>query len=129
LIDKGITPATINWPEHLRNWYYAHGGSLDPVTRACIFGQKIQQAAKRLQEAIQAVAKGIFNPDREKDELTHALKNLEHPDPWKYGFKQYIESYRGWQRRKNKEREHLRRLEEQLLSHDPRMADEVKLKK
>jgi len=78
LIDKGITPATINWPEHLRNWYYAHGGSLDPVTLACSFGQKIRQVAQRLQEAIEAVAQGTFQPDREKDELTYALQNLEH---------------------------------------------------
>ena len=49
LFDKGITPATINWPEHSRNWYYAHGGSLDPETGACIFGQNIQQVIQRLQ--------------------------------------------------------------------------------
>ena len=48
LIDKGITSATINWPEHSRNWYYAHGGCLDPESGACIFGQNIQQAAQRL---------------------------------------------------------------------------------
>jgi hypothetical protein len=45
---------------------------------------------------------------------------------WKYGFKEYIESYRSRQRRKNEEQVHLRRLEEQLLSNDARMADEVK---
>ena len=31
---------------------------------------------------------------------------------WKYGFRDYIESYRSRQRRKNDERENLRRLEE-----------------
>ena len=46
--------------------------------------------------------------------------------PWKFGFNDYIDSYRSRQRRKNEEREHLRSLEEQLLSHDARMADEVK---
>ena len=45
LINKGITPATINWPERSRNWYYAHGRSLDLETRACINGQNIHQAA------------------------------------------------------------------------------------
>ena len=45
--------------------------------------------------------------------------------PWKYGFRNYIESYRSRQRRKNDEREHLRRLEEQLLSHDQRLVEEV----
>jgi len=73
LIDKGIAPATMDWPEHSRNWFYSYGRSLDLETGACIFGQKIQQAAQRLQEAIQAIAEGTFHPDREKDELTYAL--------------------------------------------------------
>jgi hypothetical protein len=46
--------------------------------------------------------------------------------PWKYGFNEYIDSYRSQQRRKNKEQARLRRLEEQLLSNDARMANEVK---
>ena len=79
------------------------------------------------------MAEGTFQPDRERDELTYALGNPEHSSrtrgkgvlPWKYGFKDYIESYRSRQRRKNDEREHLRRLEEQLLSHDQRLAEEV----
>ena len=61
------------------NWYYAHDGTLDPETVECIFGQKIQQVARRLQEAIQVVSQGTFQPDREKDELTYALQNPEHP--------------------------------------------------
>ena len=107
---------------------------MDPLTGDCIYGPKIQLAAHRLQEAIQAAANGTFPPDRERDELTYALGNPKHPGrtrgkgivSWKYGFRDYIESYRSRQRRKNDEREHLRRLEEQLLSHDARMADEVK---
>ena len=72
------------------------------------------------------MAEGTFQPDTERDELTYALGNPEHPGrtrgkcvvPWKYGFRDYIESYRSRQRRKNDEREHLRRLEERLMSHD-----------
>src|SRR6185437_14200593 len=79
LLDRGIRPTTMNWPERSRTWFYGHGGSLDPLTGACIYGQKIQQAAQRLQEAIQAVAEGTFQPDRERDELTYALGNPEHP--------------------------------------------------
>ena len=45
--------------------------------------------------------------------------------PWKYGFRDYIESYRSRQRKKNDEREHLRRLEEWLMSHDQRLEEEV----
>jgi hypothetical protein len=53
---------------------------LDPLTRACIYGPKIQLAAQRLQEAIQAAAEVTFQPDRERDELTYALGNPEHRD-------------------------------------------------
>ena len=79
LLDRGIEPATMNWPERLRTWFYGHGGSLDPLTGDCIYGRKIQLAAQRLQEAIQSVAEGTFQPDRERDELTYALGNPEHP--------------------------------------------------
>ena len=44
LLDRGIIPATMNWPERSRTWFYGHRGSLDPVTGSCIYGQKIQQA-------------------------------------------------------------------------------------
>ena len=106
---------------------------MDPLTGACIYGPNIQLAAQRLQEAIQAAAEGTFQPDRERDELTYALGNPEHPGrtrgkgvvPWNYGFRDYIESYRSRQKRKNDEREHLRRLEEQLISHDQRLVEEV----
>ena len=106
---------------------------MDPLTGACIYGPKIQLTAQRLQEAIQAAAEGTFQPDRERDELTYALRNLEHLGRtrgkgvvlWKYGFRDYINSYRSRQRRKNDEREHLRRLEERLMSHDQRLEEEV----
>ena len=45
---------------------------------------------------------------------------------WKYGFSDYIDTYRSRDRRKNEERLHLLRLEEQLLSQDERMIEEVK---
>ena len=106
---------------------------MDPLTGDCIYGPKIQLAAQRLQEAIQAAAKGTFQPDRERDEMTYALGNPEYPGrttgkgvvPRKYGFRDYIESYRSRQRRKNDEREHLRRLEERLMSHDQRLEEVV----
>ncbi|RLM78830.1 hypothetical protein C2845_PM12G12850 [Panicum miliaceum] len=56
LLAIGTTPATINWLERSRNWYYAHGRSLNPENGECIFGERIQQATIRLQEAIEVVA-------------------------------------------------------------------------
>ena len=52
---------------------------MDPLTGDCIYGPNIQRAAQRLQEAIQAAAERTFQPDRERDELTYALGNPEHP--------------------------------------------------
>ena len=74
LLDRGITPVTINWPERSRTWFYGHRGSLDPVSGSCIYGPNIQRAAQRIQETIQAVAEGTFQPDRERDEMTYALR-------------------------------------------------------
>ena len=60
LLDRSIQPATLNWPERSRTWFYGHGGSLDPLTGACIYGPKIQVAAQRLQDVIQAATEGTF---------------------------------------------------------------------
>uniref|UniRef100_A0A0D9XRG4 Uncharacterized protein n=1 Tax=Leersia perrieri TaxID=77586 RepID=A0A0D9XRG4_9ORYZ len=67
LLTRGITPCTLNWPEHIRRWWYEHVGSLNPKTR--------EKQLKR-------------------DELTYTLETPEHPGrahgmgvvPWKVGF-------------------------------------------
>jgi hypothetical protein len=56
LLARGITPTTINWPECSRNWFYGHGGTLNPKNGEFIFGERVQRAAIRLQEAIDVVA-------------------------------------------------------------------------
>ena len=33
LLDRGIQPATMNWLERSRTWFYGHGGSLDLCMR------------------------------------------------------------------------------------------------
>ena len=80
LIAKGITPATADWPDRSKQWFYGHGGSLDPQTGQCIIGKKqIEKASEELVKAITDVRKGTFQPERENDELTRALGNPEHP--------------------------------------------------
>jgi hypothetical protein len=59
-------------------WFYGHGGRLNLENGEYIFGQKIQEAAYWLQEAIEAVTQETFRSDREKDNLTYTLKNPEH---------------------------------------------------
>lgn len=75
LMERGIVPATVNWPDRSKNWYYAHGGTLNPVDGSFIFGDVIHEAASRLLDAVEASLEGTFWPDREKDELTLALQN------------------------------------------------------
>lgn len=40
LIAKGITPATVEWPERSKHWLYGHGASLDPQIGEIIAKEK-----------------------------------------------------------------------------------------
>ena len=75
----GITPATDGWPLRARNWILAHESSYDPQTGQLVHNNEtIIVPHKELVEAIKEVEEGKFQPDRENDELTKALKNKEH---------------------------------------------------
>jgi len=80
LLAKGIQPATLNWPERARTWFFGHGGTLDPETGKCVYTkEQLETPLIKIQEAIKDVQGGRFQPDREKDELSRALGNPEHP--------------------------------------------------
>nr|CAD40437.3 OSJNBa0035B13.10 [Oryza sativa Japonica Group]CAH66062.1 OSIGBa0091B08.3 [Oryza sativa] len=79
LIERGIEPATANWSERSKFWYYAHGGTLNPADGSLVFGDQIREAARRLTDAVEASSQGTFRPDRDRDELTLALQTPEHP--------------------------------------------------
>ena len=51
-----------NWPQCAKNWFYAHGGSLDPDTSNLIFGQKIERATQRLARAREEADSGVLSP-------------------------------------------------------------------
>ena len=40
MLARGVTPETIakNWSERSKHWFYGHGGSVDPDTRALVWG-------------------------------------------------------------------------------------------
>ena len=78
LTARGIVPATFDWPQRAKNFFYAHGGSLNPEDGSLITSDAIREAVNRLDEALKAVSEGSFKPDREKDELTYALETPEH---------------------------------------------------
>jgi hypothetical protein len=53
---------------------------LDPESGKCVWtNAQLAIPFKKLEEAIKSAQEGRFHPDREKDELTEALRNPEHP--------------------------------------------------
>ena len=80
LLAKDVQPATLHWPDRARTWFFGVGGTLDPETGKCVW-TKVQLAIpfKKLEETIKKSLEGTFVPDREKDELSEALGNPEHP--------------------------------------------------
>ena len=44
-LAKGINLFSIDWPECSKNWFFAHGGSLDPETGEPVVGETIEEAA------------------------------------------------------------------------------------
>jgi hypothetical protein len=81
LIAKGIISEILKWNDRSRDWFYGHGGKLDSEGK-CIYTKKHDEdpvPIDALRSAAKEVEEGRFHPEREKDELTCALGNDEHP--------------------------------------------------
>jgi hypothetical protein len=123
LIAKGIISEVFHWPERSKNWYYVHGGRLNPDDGTLEFPPTLREKAFELMNKIEYVKAGRLKVDKEMDELTMALGNPEHPGRcrgygvvlWKYAFKGNLDSYRSRQRRKECEDDHWRQMMEQGL--------------
>ena len=69
---------------------------MDLETGKCVWtNDHLAIPTRKLEKAIKAAQEGMFIPDRERDELTEALGNPEHPGrtqgapgsvPWVHGF-------------------------------------------
>nr|ABA93472.1 transposon protein, putative, CACTA, En/Spm sub-class [Oryza sativa Japonica Group] len=133
LLKRGIEPATAKWPDRSKFWYYAHGGTLNPVDGSLVFSDQIREAVRRLTDAVEASSQGTFRPDREKDELSLALQTPEHPGrtrgkgviPWKTGFKEDIHTYRSRMRSKRDTEAKIADLEYRVSSYELSMQEEV----
>jgi hypothetical protein len=131
LIERGIQPATAKWPDRSKFWYYAHGGTLNPVDGSLVFSDQIREAASRLTDAVEASSQRTFQPDREKDELTLALQTPKHPGrtrgkgvvPWKIGFKEDIHTYRSRMRSKRDTEAKIADLEYRVSSYEHSMQE------
>jgi hypothetical protein len=81
LVAKGVEPETANWPDRSRTWFFGVGGTLHPETGKCVWtDEQIAIPVSKLKKYIKEALEGTFIPDREKDELTEALRNPEHPE-------------------------------------------------
>nr|CAE01753.2 OSJNBb0056F09.16 [Oryza sativa Japonica Group] len=76
LIERGIEPATANWPERSKFWYYAHGGTLNPADGSLVFGDQIREAARRLTDAVEASSQGTSRM-RSKRDIEAKIADLE----------------------------------------------------
>jgi len=93
---QGVVSQTIqeNWGERSKQWLYGHGGTIDPITGLLDWAPEISRATERLVCARAEVASGLFKPNRENDELTYALENLEHGEPTRgYGAVPWYHSF------------------------------------
>ena len=48
ILTKGITPESLNWPKHAKNWFFAHGGRLDLETEKMVYGQKLEKSNTKI---------------------------------------------------------------------------------
>ena len=104
---------------------------MDKETGVLDWGPEISRAAERLVLERVAIAAGQFKPNREKDELTYALKISEHGGRtrgygavlWYHSFQADRETYKSRQRKKDEEAERIRKLEEYV--HDLKEHDKI----
>nr|BDI54685.1 transposon protein, putative, CACTA, En/Spm sub-class [Triticum aestivum] len=123
--DAGVTPVTKSWPPRCRTWFYAHGGELDPKTGNVSTKASLKGVDDAILVAIEEARSGVFQPNRENDDLTRALGNPEHPRrtrgkgaiPWYEGFSDWNNDYRTRARKKIAE-EKKRKMEEEQRKRD-----------
>ena len=107
LIASGVTPETADWQPRLKHWLFGRGATLSNDGSLQCRNPRQQQIAQKIGEAHDLSSQRSFNPDREKDELTLALGNKEHPGctqgvglvNWKVGFPQDVDNYKSRKRK------------------------------
>ena len=133
LIARGIVPRVIDWPDRSKNWYYAHGGRLNPEDGTLEFPPTLHEKALAILKNIEDVKVGRLKVDREIDELTLALENPEYPGrcrgygvvPWKFAFKRDLDTYSSRKRREHEEDQWCQRVEQRLKAQEEKMQEEI----
>ena len=101
-------------------------GALDPKTDLVSKKASLKGAEQRILDAIEEARSGVFQPNRENDELTRALGNPEHPGrtrgkgaiPWYEGFSDWNSDYRTRARKKIAEEKKRKMEEERKLDYE-----------
>ena len=78
-MDRGIRPATWDWMDRSKWWLFANGVTLNQLDGTLVVPEHMQEVSRDLVTAIDEAQQGTFQSQRENDELTRELKNLEHP--------------------------------------------------
>ena len=56
LLDKGVEPETLNWPDRSRTWFFGVGGTLDSESGKCVWtNEQLRIPVTKLQDYIAAV--------------------------------------------------------------------------
>jgi hypothetical protein len=72
LIAKGIISAIFHWPERSKNWYYAHGGRLNPDDGTLEFPPTLREKALELMNKIEVVKAGRLKVEKWMSSLWHS---------------------------------------------------------
>jgi hypothetical protein len=124
----------VDWLEQVKNWYYAHGGTINSEDGTLDYPPSLRETALEIFKILEDVRAGRVKVDREIDELTMALKNPEHPRrcrdfgvvPWKFGFRGDIATYRSRRRKREREEEEQRQeLEKRLKEHKEKLMADI----
>jgi hypothetical protein len=135
LLAQGTIPAVVDWPERVKNWYFAHGGTINSKDGTLDYPPSLRETALEIFETLEDVRAGRVKVDREIDELIVALKNPEHPGrcrgfgvvPWKFGFRGDIGTYRSRRRRREREeKERRQELEKRFKEHKEKLTADIK---
>jgi hypothetical protein len=79
LLAQGTIPAVVDWPERVKNWYYAHGGTINSEDGTLDYPPSLREVALEILKISEDASVGRVMIDREIDDLTMALMNPEHP--------------------------------------------------
>jgi hypothetical protein len=78
LLTQGTIPAVVDWPERVKNWYYAHGGTINSEGSTLDYPPSLREAALEILEIIEYVSAGRVKVNREINDLVGTFNTFIH---------------------------------------------------